>query len=82
MTEKMTKSQYIENNKYLRKWFSNLTDEDKEFFVLIWQWKINPTSKDSVLRFKQVVYHMQKWMNLWECRWLLKAFKTLQKLPD
>ena len=78
----MNKSEFIENNKYLRKWFQNLTDEDKAFMVEVWQWKINPTSKDSIVRFKQIMYHMQSWMSLWELRGLIKAFKTLEKLPN
>ena len=78
----MNKAEFIENNQYLRKWFNNLTAEDRAFMVEVWQWKINPISKDSILRFKQVMFHMQKWMSLWEMRWLIKAFKTLQKLSD
>lgn len=78
----MTKSEYMQNNKYLRKWLSNLDKSDIEFFKFIAYWSIDPHSKESVLRFKQVVYHMQANMSLWECRWLLKAFKTLQKLPN
>lgn len=78
----MTKIEFMQNNQYLRKWLSNLDQSDLDFFKSIADWSIDPHSKDSVLRFKQVVYHMQANMSLWECRGLLKAFKTLQKLPD
>lgn len=60
----------------------NLTDEDLIFMSDLWTWKINPVAKENLLKIKQVVYHMQKWMSLWEMRWLIKAFKTLQKLPN
>lgn len=78
----MTKKEYIESNQYLRKWMKNLTEEDLQVMIDIWQWKINPLAKENIVKVKQVVYHMQKWMSLWEMRWLIKAFKTLQNLPN
>jgi hypothetical protein len=78
----MTKKEYIESNQYLRKWMQNLTKEDLQIITDIWLWKINPLSKENIVKIKQVVYHMQKWMSLWEMRWLIKAFKTLEKLPN
>lgn len=78
----MNKAEYISQNQYLRKWFNNLPEEDLKFMSDIWAWKINPSSKDSILRLKQVMFHMSKGMSLWELRWLLKAFKTLQTLPN
>lgn len=78
----ITKKEFIQSNQYLRKWFKNLKDDDLIFFQEVVEWKINPHSKDSILLFKQVIYHMQSNMTLWECRGLLKAFKTLQILPD
>lgn len=77
----MTKKEFIENNQYLRKGMQNLTEEDLQLMIDIWQWKIDLSKKDNLLKIKQVVYHMQKWMSLWEMRWLIKAFKTLQNLP-
>lgn len=78
----MTKKEYIESNQYLRKWMQNLTEEDLQVMVGIWQWTINPLAKENIVKIKQVVYHMQKWMSLWEMRWLIKAFKVLQNLPN
>ena len=78
----MRKIDYIESNKYLRKGFQNLNDEDKAFLTAIWNWQLNPTDREFQSRIKQVVYHMQNWMSLRELRGLYKAFKTLEKLPD
>lgn len=78
----MNKQEYIDSNKYIRKWMKNLTKEDLEFMADLWTWKINPTAKENLLKMKQVVYHMQHGMSIRELRGLIKAFKTLEKLPN
>ena len=77
---KMTKLEYMQENKYIRKWLKNLNQEDLDFLKAVSESKINPYSDIYHLRFKQVVFHMTKWMTLREMRWLLKAFKTLKDL--
>lgn len=76
----MTKKEFINSNQYIRKWMKNLSDKDLEFMADLWSWKINP--EQNLMEIKQVVYHMQHGMSLRELRGLIKAFKTLQKLPD
>lgn len=76
----MTKQEYIMSNKYLRKAFEWLNEEDLKFMQDIAEWKLNP--KENILKVKQVMYHMQTWLSLWELRWLVKAFKVLETLPN
>lgn len=76
----MTKQEYIMSNKYLRKAFEWLNEEDLKFMQDIADWKLD--SKENILKVKQIMYHMQNWLSLWELRWLVKAFKVLEKLPN
>lgn len=76
----MTKQEYIMSNKYLRKAFEWLNEEDLNFMQDIAEWKLNP--KENILKVKQVMYHMQIWLSLRELRWLVKAFKVLETLPN
>lgn len=76
----MTKQEYIMSNKYLRKAFEWLNEEDLKFMQDIAEWKLNP--KENILKVKQVMYHMQTWLSLRELRWLVKAFKVLETLPN
>lgn len=76
----MTKQEYIMSNKYLCKAFEWLNEEDLKFMQDIVDWKLNP--KENILKVKQIMYHMQNWLSLWELRWLVKAFKVLEKLPN
>lgn len=76
----MTKQEYIMSNKYLRKAFEWLNEEDLKFMQDIAEWKLNP--KENILKVKQVMYHMQTWLSLWELRCFVKAFKVLETLPN
>lgn len=75
----ITKIEYIQSNKYLRKGMSNLDEKDLQYLKDIAEGKIDP--KNEWIYLKQLFFHMTKWFNLWEMRWLMKAFKVLQTLP-
>lgn len=78
----LTKKDYMLSNQYIRKWMSNLSEKDLQFFQAVAEWKINVNDPAIKIQFKQIFFHMTTWFSLWELRWLLKAIKTLNTLPD
>lgn len=76
----MRKEEYINSNKVLRKAFTNLNRDDLLFLQWLWEWSIDRNDPRNEIRFKQVVLHMCRWLNLRECNQLRKSFKILMSL--
>lgn len=76
----MTRKEFIENNAIIQKAIKWLDKNDIEFLSLIAEKKIDPHDDHSILRFKQVVYHMAWNLNFWEQIRLRNAFKTMMTL--
>lgn len=71
----MTKEEFMQNNKYIRKALASLDSKDLQYMQDLAEWKIKVNEKD--IRLKQVLFHMSQNFKVWEIPWLIKSFKQL-----
>lgn len=71
----MTKEEFMQNNKYIRKALISLDSKDLQYMQDLAEWKIKVNEKD--IRLKQVLFHMSQNFKVWEIPWLIKSFKQL-----
>lgn len=71
----MTKEEFMQNNKYIRKALTSLDSKDLQYMQDLAEWKIKVNEKD--IRLKQVLFHMSQGFKVWEIPWLIKSFKQL-----
>lgn len=71
----MTKQEFMQNNKYIRKALTSLDSKDLQYMQDLAEWKIKVNEKD--IRLKQVLFHMSQNFKVWEIPWLIKSFKQL-----
>lgn len=76
----MTKQEFMQNNKYIRKALTSLDSNDLQYMQDLAEWKIKVDEKD--IRLKQVLFHMSQNFKVWEIPWLIKSFKQLIYLKD
>lgn len=76
----MTKEEFMQNNKYIRKALTSLDSKDLQYMQDLAEWKIKVDEKD--IRLKQVLFHMSQNFKVWEIPWLIKSFKQLIYLKD
>lgn len=71
----MTKQEFMQNNKYIRKALTSLDSKDLQYMQDLAEWKIKVDEED--IRLKQVLFHMSQNFKVWEIPWLIKSFKQL-----
>lgn len=76
----MTKQEFMQNNKYIRKALTSLDSKDLQYMQDLSEWKIKVDEKD--IRLKQVLFHMSQNFKVWEIPWLIKSFKQLIYMND
>lgn len=76
----MTRDDFINNSPIIQKCIKKLDQNDLNFLYAIWSKAIDPKCDEHQIRFKQLLYHMCAWLNIFELARLKKAFNTLLTL--